>query len=840
MTLLDVRACFRFLVRFRRCVPLVLTLMVGRPLLADDSAPPPGRVWLTDIPETSAQVGYGTLGKHGHFSKAKGAQILIHGQPSPHGIGAHANSEIVWRLDKKYKTLRAKVGINDSALDRTANPLIFTVTGDGAQLWSSPSLLLAGETRECIVDIEGVDELRLAAHAAYLFTDRDGRWGQAVWIEPSLDEASAPNDGLLPRPTAAQMHRRREAEQRTAEIIKLYNADKFEELTSLAERLRQGGLMACGRPELAEVFAVFREHMPRDEKGWKERFEELARWRAAVPKSPIPLLVTASALIDRGWQARGYGYANTVTPEGWKSLADGLNKASEVLDEAELLEPKLAETYVLRLRVTMGQDSNNLERKNRLLDKGLEIDPKYVELYELYAEMAEPRWGGAVQDVVDFARRMKARFKDSWGDQIYARIALSHWNSQNTRVVETTDRWDFTEVRPGLIALASESPEINNWFIEKACYLACLNHDEELARALFTRFGDDDFRGEIWTRYEVLIAWRHRLDPSWPTGKQLKTFHCSQQPLITADFTHDGKRLIVGGLDLKIQTIDIERGKIDLLRLLNIPPPSLIRSVPHKNQAVFTAGVTRPNGALYLLNLDDGKLDTVGTADALIGFAPTQMAVSPDGRWAAASDLDKKVTLWPLVDSEIDKNLAHIDAVTGVAYSPDGSTLATAGENGGLWLWNSATGEALGAPLVEAKTGRKGCHLSFSDDGDSLISISVDGVAQKWDVASRRNVLEVNLAGDGPRRRCQAISPDGRLLASVRRHWPWIELFDAKSLQRLAVLDGHFGEVKDVRFSPDGQQLVSAAGDGDVRLWDVTQYAPAAPKSGDSTPSDAK
>ena len=67
---------------------------------------------------------------------------------------------------------------------------------------------------------------------------------------------------------------------------------------------------------------------------WEAWFSKLDAWKAAFPDSPTQPVARAEALVGYGWEARGGGYANTVTKEGWKLLAERLAQARGVLEEA--------------------------------------------------------------------------------------------------------------------------------------------------------------------------------------------------------------------------------------------------------------------------------------------------------------------------------------------------------------------------------------------------------------------------------------------------------------------------------------------------------------------------
>ena len=113
-----------------------------------------------------------------------------------------------------------------------------------------------------------------------------------------------------------------------------------------------------------------------------------------------------------------------------------------------------------------------------------------------------------------------------------------------------------------------------------------------------------------------------------------------------------------------------------------------------------------------------------------------------------------------------------ICAVTSVAFSPDGQTLAGGSRDGSIWLWDVATGK-------HRKT-LTGCEntihgLSFSPDGLTLATWSFHAVCL-WDVTTGKHKT---------------------------------------------TLRGHTGSVYEVSFSPDGLTLASGGEDKTIRLWDV-------------------
>ena len=179
--------------------------------------------------------------------------------------------------------------------------------------------------------------------------------------------------------------------------------------------------------------------------------------------------------------------------------------------------------------------------------------------------------------------------------------------------------------------------------------------------------------------------------------------------------------------------------------------------------------------------------------------------------------------LWDLAERRQLRELAAVDNVNAVRFTPDGARLLAGASDGSIQSWRVADG----TPLRALKAHDFGVTaLDVAADGRFAASASVDETVQLWELASGERAATL-YGHDGPVL-AVAFSPDAELVASGGLDGT-VRVWRRGDGDRLRVYARHAGPVWSVAFAPDGKRLLSGGADGLVVTYDLRQAPEAAP-----------
>jgi hypothetical protein len=127
--------------------------------------------------------------------------------------------------------------------------------------------------------------------------------------------------------------------------------------------------------------------------------------------------------IDRAWSARGGGYANTVTDQGWEQFKTHLNQAALSLEKSWSLNPSNAYTAYLMMKVELGQGQGRA-RMEKWFNRAMDLAPNYYDAVDLMEFYLQPRWYGSDEIALEFARSCVS--STNWGGQVPLVLANLH------------------------------------------------------------------------------------------------------------------------------------------------------------------------------------------------------------------------------------------------------------------------------------------------------------------------------------------------------------------------------------------------------------------------------
>jgi WD40 repeat protein/basic membrane lipoprotein Med (substrate-binding protein (PBP1-ABC) superfamily)/DNA-binding SARP family transcriptional activator/energy-coupling factor transporter ATP-binding protein EcfA2 len=296
------------------------------------------------------------------------------------------------------------------------------------------------------------------------------------------------------------------------------------------------------------------------------------------------------------------------------------------------------------------------------------------------------------------------------------------------------------------------------------------------------------------------------------TGQELLQLSGHTDGILSVAFDPRGEHLATASQDGTIRLWNISLSR----EWLSFPTDGYAGRIAFSPDGSLMAAGAGPNGGIHLWDLDTRDEAVIFFGDGHPGGVEA-VSFSPDSSQLASVGVDDCLRIWDAESGQLInvKEELEIGIIHDVVYSPDGSLLAIGGENLSFALLDAAT--------LEKSSGLSGDTvidgLAFSPDGSQLASTSRLGMVNLWDARTGKEIQSIGEPAQGVTD--VAYNPDGTNLALASLD-STVSIWQLEDEKLQLTLRGHSASVTGVAYSPDGSRLATASQGGSARLWDAT------------------
>jgi len=270
----------------------------------------------------------------------------------------------------------------------------------------------------------------------------------------------------------------------------LLHKRQFKTLDKLAAEFRdKNSLASDGQPRLMGFYSGLAKsdancRTPNHtEAQWEEHKTLLTEWARVSAQPTVPRLALAELETSYAWRARGSGYANTVTEEGWVLFRKRLANSRAMLENMPPEARNDPDWYSAMLTVALGQGWKP-EQFDQLYRQAVGKYPYYFAYYFTKGQFYSAKWHGSQDEFKDFVNESVKATEQKLGQTMYARL---NWSAYSNTMFQD-GQTDWSRMKHGFDKMLADFPD--PWNRNNFAKFACIAGDKKTLREQLELIGD--------------------------------------------------------------------------------------------------------------------------------------------------------------------------------------------------------------------------------------------------------------------------------------------------------------------------------------------------------------
>jgi len=249
-------------------------------------------------------------------------------------------------------------------------------------------------------------------------------------------------------------------------------------------------------------------------------------------------------------------------------------------------------------------------------------------------------------------------------------------------------------------------------------------------------------------------------------------------------------------------------------RFFNHHHSKITCSAYHKSSGLVCAGMASGVFALHQMPTFE-IIQTLSISQHPI----TAASFNPSGEWLAmgCATLGQLLVWEWQSETYVLKQQGHFFDTNCITYSPDGTFVATGGDDSKVKLWSTMSGFCF--VTFDEHSGPVSA-ITIVPNGKSVITASLDGTVRAFDLVRYRNFRTMSTPSP-VQLLCLAVDSSGEVACAGALEPFEVYVWAVQTGRLLEVLTGHTGPVSSLSFNPASQTLASGSWDKSIRMWDV-------------------